>query len=339
VSISILNLGCPEEDVLLFREVLANDTEIPLVHTIVDHAQAHIWASLHRPDAAIVDFRRPSAETVTFVRRFRQDSTCDDIPLLAVVDEYRRDDRADVLLAGATEIIAAPIDPYECRARLVTLLTLSAQQRMLRAYHRRKQAAGDSPEYVLAPERDVLIRLARAGEFRNGEMGAHLDRIGKTSRAIAARLKLSVSQCDIIEVAAPMHDIGKIGIPDSILLKPGPLTSEERKQMETHTLIGFDMLKNSNSPYLQCGADIALAHHEKYDGSGYPHGIGGEEIPLAARIVAVADVYDALRTRRPYKDHWTAEETLEYLETQKGTHFDPRCVDALLEELNQAAGF
>lgn len=339
MSISILNVGCEEEDVLLLREVLASDTGTPLVHTIVDHAQAHLWASLHRPDVAVVDVRPSSTEAISFMRRFRQDSTCDDIPLLAVVNEYRRDDRADVLLAGATEVITAPIDPYECQARLLNLITLSAQQRMLRDYHRRKEIAGNPPDFHRSPERELLVRLARAGEFRDKDMGAHIERIGKASRVIAARLDLPPSQCDVIEVAAPMHDIGKIGIPDSILLKPGPLTAEERKQMEMHTVIGYDLLKNSESVYLQCGADIALAHHEKYDGSGYPHGIGGEEIPLAARIVAVADVYDALSNRRPYKGCWTPEQALQYLDEQKGKHFDPRCVDALVEELDRAAGF
>jgi len=337
VSISILNVGRVEDEDL-FREVASTEMERPLVHTLVDLVQGHVWASLHRPDLAVVDVARENRGTLGFIRRFRNDPACEDIPLLAVVDEYRRDDRADVLLAGATELISAPIDPYECQARVRNLLALSAQRRLLRDYSQRYHIGHDTDD-VRSQEREVLIRLARAGEFRNKDMGAHIERIGRISRAIAARLDWAEPQCDIIEVAAPMHDIGKIGIPDSILLKPGPLTQEERKKMEMHTLIGYDMLKNSRSAYLQCGADIALAHHEKYDGSGYPYGIGGDEIPLAARIVAVADVYDALSTRRPYKLRWPAEQVLGYLNEQRGKHFDPRCVEALVAELNQAAGF
>jgi len=156
--------------------------------------------------------------------------------------------------------------------------------------------------------------------------------MAKYSRLIASEVGLSAGDCDEIELAAPMHDIGKIGIPDNILLKRGRLTETEFRVMQTHTLNGYEMLRDSPSRYLQQGAVIALCHHERYDGSGYPHGLRGEAIPLAARIVAVADVFDALVSERPYKTAWQLAEALAYLKDQAGRQFDPTCVHVFLAE-------
>jgi two-component system response regulator RpfG len=139
----------------------------------------------------------------------------------------------------------------------------------------------------------------------------------------------------VLEVAAPMHDIGKIGIPDAILLKEGPLSKPEDETMRTHPRIGYDILKGSPSKYLSMGAIIALGHHEKFDGSGYPNGLHGDDIPLVARIVAVADVFDALVSERPYKHAWPVHEGIDYLKGQRGRHFDPRCVDAFLADASK----
>jgi two-component system response regulator RpfG len=158
--------------------------------------------------------------------------------------------------------------------------------------------------------------------------------MAKYSRLIAEDLGLEATECETIELAAPMHDIGKIGIPDHILLKPGKLVLEEFTVMKQHTRIGYEILKDSPSRYLQMGAVIALGHHEKYDGSGYPYGLGGEDIPLPARIVAVADVYDALSSRRCYKPAWAFSDIMQLLEAQSGRHFDPRCVEAFIHRLS-----
>jgi two-component system response regulator RpfG len=183
-------------------------------------------------------------------------------------------------------------------------------------------------------EHETLLRLAKAGEYRDEETGNHVVRMAKYSRLIAEELGLQKTECETIELAAPMHDIGKIGIPDHILLKPGKLLPEEFTVMKQHTRIGYEILKDSPSRYLQMGAVIALGHHEKYDGSGYPHGLSGEEIPLPARIVAVADVYDALSSRRCYKPAWSFNDILQLFETQSGQHFDPRCVEAFMTRLD-----
>jgi two-component system response regulator RpfG len=177
-------------------------------------------------------------------------------------------------------------------------------------------------------EKETLLRLARAGEFRDEETGFHLIRMSRYSRLIASAIGLERDEAETVELAAPLHDIGKIGIPDHILLKPERLDDAEWKVMRRHPVIGHEILKGSASKYVRMGALIALGHHEKYDGSGYPNGLVGDHIPLCARIVAVADVYDALTSPRPYKKAWASEKAYEYLNAQRGRHFDPGLVEA-----------
>ncbi|MCW8828948.1 MAG: HD domain-containing protein, partial [Gammaproteobacteria bacterium] len=176
---------------------------------------------------------------------------------------------------------------------------------------------------------------AKAGEYRDEETGNHILRIARYSRTIAEYLGLSSADCDEIEYAAPMHDIGKIGIPDHILLKPGELTADEWAIMKQHSIIGHSILADSESRFIQAGAIIALSHHERFDGTGYPYGLIGEAIPLSARIVAIADVYDALRSERPYKGGWVREDAACYISGQSGKHFDPACVEAFLKQLER----
>ena len=188
---------------------------------------------------------------------------------------------------------------------------------------------------ILAREHETLLRLAKAGEYRDSETGNHVIRMAKYSRLIAEKLGLDEERCNLIEIAAPMHDVGKIGVSDLILLKPGKLTEDEFTIMKTHTSIGYDILKDSPSKFLSLGAQIALGHHEKFDGSGYPNKLKGEEIPLEARIVAVADVFDALTSERPYKKAWTNEAAINLITEQSGKHFDPKCVDSFVAQLSK----
>ena len=177
---------------------------------------------------------------------------------------------------------------------------------------------------------DIIRRLTNAGEYRDNDTGAHIKRMSMYCEAIGRAMNLSDTQCELLLAASPMHDVGKIGIPDHILLKPGKLTAEEFEIIKTHTTIGADILNSPTSELLSAARDIALYHHEKWDGSGYPRGIGGNEIPLMARIVAVADVYDALTTTRPYKKPWPAKEALAEITRLSGSHFDPTVVKAFI---------
>jgi two-component system response regulator RpfG len=239
--------------------------------------------------------------------------------------------RYAALDAGITDFLTKPVDARECLARCRNLLTLRRQQLALEDRRRLlEHMVEEATREVREREKETLLRLARAGEFRDEETGYHLIRMARYSRLIADAIGLDRDDAESIELAAPLHDIGKIGIPDQILLKPGKLDEAEWQVMRRHPLIGHDILKGSASKYMRMGALIALGHHEKYDGSGYPNGLVADHIPLSARIVAVADVYDALTSLRPYKPAWPAERAFHYLAAQRGRHFDPRLTDAFL---------
>jgi two-component system response regulator RpfG len=251
--------------------------------------------------------------------------------VITVVDD--RKIRYDALEAGATDFLIKPLDEHETRARCANLLELRRHKIVLSDQARVLQYQVDkSVSEIHERELETLAKLAKAGEFRDKTTGNHLMRMAKYSALIGQHLGLGVETVHVLEVAAPMHDIGKIGIPDSILLKEGPLSPAEIDLMRDHPRIGYDILKGSPSKYLSMGAIIALGHHEKFDGSGYPNGLHGDDIPLVARIVAVADVFDALVSKRPYKDAWPIAEGIEFLKGQRGRHFDPRCVDAFLAD-------
>ena len=179
-------------------------------------------------------------------------------------------------------------------------------------------------------EKETLKRLARAGEYKDFNTATHLQRMALYSRAIAVAMGFSEDEAEAVELSAPLHDIGKIGIPDYILLKKETITDEELKIMRTHPIIGYEILQDSPSKYLQMGGEIALAHHENYNGTGYPYGLKGQEIPLVARIVAVADVFDALTTVRPYKQAWPMDQAFSLLAEESGKKFDPEIVTIML---------
>jgi two-component system response regulator RpfG len=224
----------------------------------------------------------------------------------------------------------------EFHARCTNLLTQRSQQKIIRERARAlEKRVSEAVSEVRLREHETLLRLAKAGEFRDEETGNHILRMAKYSRIIAEELGLSEADCEAIELAAPMHDIGKIGIPDGILRRSGRLTHREFEIMKTHTRIGYEIIKNSPSPYLQMGAIIALSHHEKFDGSGYPDRLGSTDIPLPARIVSVADTYDVLTSERPHKPKWATKKSLDYLNQKRGKYFDPRCLDAFMSGLDR----
>ena len=181
----------------------------------------------------------------------------------------------------------------------------------------------------------VIHCLGRAAEYKDNETGTHVVRMSHYCRVLALALGFSEEYADDLMHAAPMHDIGKIGIPDSILLKPGRLTAEEFADMQRHPQIGARILGDCDSNLMQLASTVALYHHEKWDGSGYPHGMAGEDIPIAARIAALADVFDALTSKRPYKEAWTIEKTMDFIRAQKGKHFDPHLVELLEQEMDK----
>jgi len=289
------------------------------------------YARNNRVDMILTDYKLPEFDGVQLVRQLRALPHCVDVPIvvITVVDDRRV--RYQALEAGATDFLIKPLDEHETRARCANLLELRRHKIVLSDQARVLQYQVDkSVAEIHERELETLAKLAKAGEFRDRTTGNHLTRMARYSALIGTNIGLSPETVHVLEVAAPMHDIGKIGLPDSILLKEGPLTREQDEMMRSHPRIGYDILKGSPSKYLSMGALIALGHHEKFDGSGYPNGLHGEDIPIVARIVAVADVFDALVSKRPYKHAWTIDEGLTYIESQKGKHFDPRCVEAFM---------
>jgi two-component system response regulator RpfG len=305
--------------------------------SFADPVEALSWASENQPDLVLTDYKMPNMDGIEFTRRFRE--THPDTPLVVVTALEEKEIRYQALEAGATDFLNKPVDHVECRARCRNLLLLSHHQRLIKdRANVLEKKVDEATREIRIREQETLLRLAKAGEYRDEETGNHVLRMAKFARLMAERLGLSEGDCHVIEVAAPMHDIGKIGIPDGILLKPGKLDASELQIMRTHARIGYEILKDSPSKYLQMGAVIALGHHERYDGAGYPSRLRGYEIPLEARIVAVADVFDALTSVRPYKKAWSIQEAREYLNAERGKHFDPDCIDVFNAQFDKILG-
>ena len=292
---------------------------------------AVIWSTRHVADLVLVDYMMPDMDGIEFARRLRALPGYEHVPVVMVTVQDDKKIRYAALDAGITDFLIKPVDARECQARCRNLLTLRRQQLALE--DKRKLLEGmveEATREIREREKETLLRLARAGEFRDEETGNHLIRMARYSRFIANAIGLERDEAETIELAAPLHDIGKIGIPDGILLKPARLAADEWATMQRHPVIGHEILKGSASKYVRMGALIALGHHERYDGSGYPSGLDGDHIPLCARIVAVADVYDALTSVRPYKAAWPGAQAMDYVASQAGKHFDPRMVEAFL---------
>lgn len=294
------------------------------------------WCRDNVADLVIVDYMMPEMDGLQFIKAFRALPGRGEIPLLMITANDQKDVRYEALAGGANDFLTKPIDRVEFSARSRNMLALRTSQRFLadRAHHLAILVDEQTRE-IRGREKELVFRLSRAAEFRDPETGAHIQRMAHYSALITGSLKLGEATRRLILEAAPMHDVGKIGIPDYILLKPGRLTPEEFELMKGHARMGYELLNGSVSEVLQAGAEIAWSHHEKYDGSGYPRGLKGEEIPLLGRIVAVADVFDALTSERPYKRAWPMEDARRLLEEGKGQHFDPACVEAFLTEWDE----
>src|SRR3954447_10076068 len=313
----------------ILEQVVRSLDERVAVEGFARPVDAVVWATRSVADLVLVDYMMPDMDGIEFVKRLRALPGYEHVPIVMVTVHDDRKVRYAALDAGITDFLTKPVDARECLARCRNLLTLRRQQLALEDRRRLlEHMVEDATREVREREKETLLRLARAGEFRDEETGYHLIRMARYSRLIASSIGLDRDEAETVELAAPLHDIGKIGIPDQILLKPAKLDEAEWLIMRRHPLIGHEILKGSASKYVRMGALIALGHHEKLDGGGYPNGRVGDHIPLCARIVAVADVYDALTSARPYKQPWPAERALEYVSTQAGQHFDPRLVDA-----------
>ncbi|NIR29487.1 MAG: response regulator [Gammaproteobacteria bacterium] len=323
---------------MIMEEVVRSVEGVTHVQAFPSPMEALKWAKSHPPDLVLTDYKMPHMDGAEFTQWLRKIPACADIPLVIITGVDEKPVRYRALEAGATDFLTKPIDHHECRARCRNLLLLRQQQQIIKERAKwLERRVNDAVQEIRDREKETLLRLARAGEYRDEGTGNHVLRMAAYARLIAEGLGLGEDECDLIEKAAPMHDVGKIGIPDRVLGNATDLSPDDWEIMKTHVTIGYDILRGSPSTYLKTGAIVALRHHERYNGEGYPDGLKGEEIPLIARIVAVADVYDALVTERPYKKAWSMQQAIDYLVAQKDAYFDPKCVDAFVSRLDQVA--
>lgn len=286
-------------------------------------------------DLVVVDYMMPEMDGLEFIAAFRKHSSNIPVVMLTAVGDDM-DLQIKALELGANDFLSKPINSGSFKARILNMLKLRKAQLLLQDKALLLQDEVDKATKLLKErERETLEMLGKAAEYKDPETKAHTVRVSHYCRLLASFCGLSEKLQDVIFYASPFHDLGKIGIPDSILLKPAKLTPEEFAIMKTHSVLGYEILKNSKSEYLKAGGVIAFNHHEKYDGTGYPNGLQGENIPIFGRITAIVDVFDALTSNRPYKKAWSLEDAALLLLEEKGKHFDPVLVDLFLANFDE----
>jgi putative two-component system response regulator len=311
---SILLVDDEPSNLKVLRQLLHEDYRLLFARSGED---ALTLAEQQQPDLILLDVMMPGMTGYEVCACLKDRSRTRTIPVIFVTALKDSVDEAYGLELGAVDFISKPIVPAILRARVRTHLSLVRADALTEAHLQ------------------LIQKLSRAAEYKDNETGQHVLRMSHYSRLLALASGFSESAANDLLHASPMHDVGKIGIPDEILTKPGKLTAEEFEVMKQHPLIGAEILGDSSARLIRLARSVALTHHEKWDGSGYPHGLSGEEIPIEGRIVALADVFDALTSKRPYKEPWTLERTLTHIREQSGRHFDPTLVSHLERLLPQ----
>ena len=301
-------------------------------------------------DLMLLDVMMPGLDGYDVTRRVRADPRTADLPIILVTVLDSREDRLKAIQAGASDFIAKPVDKTELLVRISSQLRLKEAQDALKRsqagleeqvanrtaeLRRTCEEAADANRRTYAAHVDTIRRLVLAAELKDPDTARHIMRISRYSAVLAKALHMSPGETEVLAHAVTMHDVGKIGIPDVILFKRGALDAEEKKVMETHTLIGGRILADSPSALMQLGQIVALSHHERWDGTGYPRRLRGEQIPIAGRICAVVDVFDAMTAERPYRPAFPPEAVLETMRQGRGTHFDPRLLDLFMGRLDE----
>ena len=288
------------------------------------------------PDLILLDIMMPRMDGFELGKRLKENEETSTIPIVMVTALKEVENRVKALEVGADDFLSKPVDKTELRARVKSLLKVKAYSDHMQSYQKELEAAvarrseelRQALEKIKVTSLDTIYRLSRAAECKDEETGAHIKRMSHYSAAIVRKMGLDDESVESILYASPMHDVGKIGIPDRILWKHGKLDLDEWQIMEQHTVIGAQILENSDAEFIKLAGIIALSHHEKWDGSGYPRRLKGLMIPVSGRIVAVADVFDALTSERPYKEPFSIEKSFNIIKQGRGSHFDPEVVDA-----------
>jgi putative two-component system response regulator len=297
-------------------------------------------------DLVLTDAHMPNMDGFDVARRIRETKSSEELPIVMATSLEAREDRLRAYEVGINDFINKPVDHTELRLRLKWLLELKTAQDRLRASKRhledtvqlRTKELRHALEEVTQAQRrvheghlDTIRRLTLAAEYKDHDTAGHIERIGRYSEVVGHAMHLAPGTVDLLLHAAPMHDVGKLGIPDHILLKEGPLTDDEREVMNTHTTIGAQILTGSTSPVIQMGERVALFHHEKWDGTGYPNRVKGEEIPIEARICTVVDFFDALTMDRPYRKAVPNDEVVKMMLEETGTRFEPAVMEIFID--------
>ncbi|WP_286233934.1 response regulator [Thalassotalea sediminis] len=278
-----------------------------------------------KPSIILLDIMMPDMDGYEVCKRLKSDPDTAKIPVIFITAKSDTHDEEHGFEIGAVDYITKPISPPLVLARVKSQLSLYSQaQHLENLVQERTKELNDTRV-------EIIRRLGRAAEYKDNETGMHVIRMSWFSRYLAQAMGQPEEWCELLYNAAPMHDIGKIGIPDRVLLKPGKLDAEEWAIMKQHAQYGADIIGEHPSPLLQLAKEVAITHHEKWNGTGYPHGLKGEEIPLSGRIVAIADVFDALTSERPYKKAWSEEKAIQLLLDEAGEHFDPNLVPIFIE--------
>lgn len=293
----------------LIRSLLSTEHKLVFAR---DGEEALRAVRKHTPSLILMDVSMPRMNGLDVARRLKADGTESAPPIIFITSHGADTDEQAGFDAGGVDYITKPISGPILRARVRTHLSLVRTSALAKSH------------------REAISMLGEAGHYNDTDTGVHIWRMAAYARALAEATGWSWDDCELIEMAAPMHDTGKVGIPDSVLRKPGKLDEEEWKVMRTHSRIGYEILRRGSAPVFQMAAKIALRHHERWDGSGYPGGIAGEAIPESARVVAVADVFDALTMKRPYKDPWPIGRAFDEIGASGGNHLEPRLTEAFL---------
>jgi response regulator RpfG family c-di-GMP phosphodiesterase len=319
---------------LIIIEEIASDIGVE-VTSFDNPLEALEYLKSNRVDLMFVDYMMPQMDGIELIKQalLVQDEL---IPIMVTAVNDDNNLKLEALNNGAADFLTKPVDMAQLQAKIknfgkIIQLKLQLQDFNGRLQEEVKKATAD----LVEREHEALTVISRLAEYRDPETGSHIARVAYYSKLLAKEYGLDEREQDIIFFASPLHDVGKVGIRDDILLKPGKLDESEFEIMKTQSFLGYDLLKESKNPYLKAASIIAKHHHEKYDGSGYFSGLSGEEIHIYGRITAIADVFDALTSERPYKKAWSFEDTVAFLQTESGKHFDPKLVDLFIINIDK----